>query len=112
MLIPPVDAVGDDRSWPSLGADADGGGVYFRVWAPRSRQVGLALDPLGEAPRRERRGRSADGTFAGTFDAGRPGDLYMCLFDGESPFPDPCSRFQPQDDHGRSAVVDPSKRRE
>jgi maltooligosyltrehalose trehalohydrolase len=53
--------------------------------------------------------RSADGTFGGTFDTVRTGDLYMYLLDGDGPYPDPCSRYQPQGVHGPSAVVDPSE---
>jgi maltooligosyltrehalose trehalohydrolase len=102
--------VGGDSGWrPSLGAFADGGGVSFRVWAPTRNRVDLVLDPLGTAPRCERLERSGDDTFAGTFDTVRAGDLYMYLLDGEGPYPDPCSRFQPQGVHGPSAVVDPSE---
>ena len=82
--------------------------MSFRVWAPTRGQVGLVLDPLGAAPRCERLQRASDGTFGGTFDTVRPGDLYMYLLDGEGPYPDPCSRYQPHGVHGPSAVVDPS----
>jgi maltooligosyltrehalose trehalohydrolase len=94
---------------PTLGALVDGAAVSFRVWAPTKTQVDLVLDPTGAAPRRERLQPAGDGTFAGTFATIRPGDLYMYLLDGEGPFPDPCSRYQPQGVHGPSAVVDPSE---
>jgi maltooligosyltrehalose trehalohydrolase len=51
--------------------------------------------------------RADDGTFSGAFDDVRAGDLYAYVLDGEGPFPDPASRFQPQGVHGPSAVVDP-----
>jgi maltooligosyltrehalose trehalohydrolase len=46
--------------------------------------------------------------FAATFDDVRTGDLYMYQLDGEGPYPDPCSRFQPHGVHGPSAVIDPA----
>jgi maltooligosyltrehalose trehalohydrolase len=108
MLIP-YQGAGVDRSWrPALGAFFDDAGVSFRVWAPTRRQVDLVLDPQGAAPRYERLQRSGDGTFTGTFDTVRSGDLYMYLLDGDGPYPDPCSRYQPQGVHGPSAVVDPT----
>jgi maltooligosyltrehalose trehalohydrolase len=51
--------------------------------------------------------RTDDGVFEGTFTDVSPGDLYAYLLDGEGPFPDPASRFQPQGVHGPSAVIDP-----
>jgi maltooligosyltrehalose trehalohydrolase len=50
--------------------------------------------------------RSDDGMFTGTFADVAAGDLYAYLLDGDGPFPDPASRFQPQGVHGPSAVVD------
>jgi maltooligosyltrehalose trehalohydrolase len=46
--------------------------------------------------------------FAATFDDVGTGDLYMYQLDGEGPYPDPCSRFQPHGVHGPSAVIDPA----
>ena len=110
LMLIPYQGVGVDRSWrPSLGAFFESAGVSFRVWAPTRSHVDLVLDPLGSAPRRERLQQSADGTFSGTFDTVRPGDLYLYLLDGDGPYPDPCSRYQPQGVHGPSAVVDPSE---
>ena len=51
--------------------------------------------------------RSADGTFRGASSDFRPGDLYGYLLDGEGPFPDPASRYQPEGVHGPSQIVDP-----
>jgi maltooligosyltrehalose trehalohydrolase len=97
-------------SWrPTLGALVDEAGVSFRVWAPTRSQVDLVLDPLSGAPQYEPLRRSGDGTFAGASDSVGPGDLYMYRLDGDGPYPDPCSRWQPHGVHGPSAVVDPSK---
>jgi maltooligosyltrehalose trehalohydrolase len=58
------------------------------------------MEPWALAP-------TGDGTFAGIFADVSPGDLYAYRLDGEGPFPDPASRFQPQGVHGPSAVVNP-----
>jgi maltooligosyltrehalose trehalohydrolase len=108
-MVIPYQGIGVARSWrATLGAFFNEAGVCFRVWAPTRRQVDLVLDPVGATRRCERLHRSDDGTFAGTFDTVGPGDLYMYLLDGDGPYPDPCSRYQPQGVHGPSALVDPS----
>jgi maltooligosyltrehalose trehalohydrolase len=97
------------QSWrPSLGAFTVGGGVCFKVWAPGRRLVELVLDPHGPAPRRERLAPAGDGMFTGTFDTVTTGNPYMYLLDGNGPYPDPCSRFQPHGVHGPSVVIDPA----
>jgi maltooligosyltrehalose trehalohydrolase len=92
---------------PRLGACPDAGAVTFQVWAPIRQQVELVLRP--GLPSSERRSlmRADDGVFTGTFTDVSPGDLYAYVLDGEGPFPDPASRFQPQGVHGPSAIVDP-----
>jgi len=100
-------ALPQEDAWrPTLGAWLEGGAVRFRVWAPAHRRVDLLLDP-GTAAQRERTlSRAGDGTFGGAFEDVAPGDLYAYLLDGEGPYPDPASRFQPQGVHRPSAVVD------
>jgi maltooligosyltrehalose trehalohydrolase len=93
---------------PRLGAIFAGGGTTFRVWAQTRRRVELLLNPGGTPVRRRLLQRGDDGVFAATFADVEPGDLYAYRLDGEGPFPDPASRFQPAGVHGPSAVVDPS----
>lgn len=97
------------RAWePRLGARPGRDGVTFRVWAPTRTRVALVVNP-GLASSRERLlARADDGTFGGVFDDVGAGDLYAYVLDGDGPFPDPASRFQPQGVHGPSAVVDPT----
>ncbi|MBI4262944.1 MAG: malto-oligosyltrehalose trehalohydrolase [Acidobacteria bacterium] len=92
---------------PTLGAVPEANGVRFRVWAPARAQVELIVDPQGSAPRRHPLAPEDDGLFTGLFGRVRPGDLYAYVLDGEGPYPDPASRFQPLGVHGPSAVVDP-----
>ncbi len=82
-----------------------GGGVRFRLWAPGCETVGLAL----EAPRPEVLSLrpEADGWHALTVPPARAGALYRFVLPDGTRVPDPASRFQPQDVHGPSEVIDP-----
>ena len=93
-----------------IGAEVQpGGGVHFRVWAPRRKRVRVAL---GSSP----------GQLAGELDlAAEPGGYFSLLagdagvgtryafrLDDEATlFPDPATRFQPDGVHAPSQVVDP-----
>jgi maltooligosyltrehalose trehalohydrolase len=92
---------------PRLGAWRDAGGVSFRVWAPARERVELVLNPDLPSAERRRLASVGEGAFADEFADVAAGDLYAYLLDGEGPFPDPASRFQPAGVHGPSAVVDP-----
>ncbi|HSB60895.1 MAG TPA: malto-oligosyltrehalose trehalohydrolase [Vicinamibacteria bacterium] len=95
-------------SWrPSLGAWPDGDATRFRVWAPERERVELVLETPGR-PASSPLARSADGFFEGRLAGVRAGDRYRYRLDGEGPFPDPASRFQPEGVHGASEVVDPA----
>ena len=94
------------EAWqPTLGAWGAEGGIHFRVWAPGRRDVDLVIEGRDGPPRALC--PLADGFFGGAFDDIGAGALYRYLLDGEGPFPDPASRFQPNGVHGASAVVDP-----
>jgi len=67
------------------------------------------LDPDASDPRRLTLEKADDGSFSGVVDELEPGALYMFSPDGEGPFPDPASRFQPRGVHGPSAFVDPAR---
>jgi maltooligosyltrehalose trehalohydrolase len=92
---------------PRLGAYPDRGAVTFHVWAPMRRRIELVLRPDGANSERRALTPAANGVFTGTFADVSAGDLYAYLVDGEGPFPDPASRFQPHGVHGPSAIVDP-----
>jgi len=51
---------------------------------------------------------SDGGWFEFTTALARPGTRYKFQIDGGLKVPDPASRFQPEDVHGPSEVVDPS----
>ncbi|MEZ4552592.1 MAG: malto-oligosyltrehalose trehalohydrolase [Dehalococcoidia bacterium] len=88
-----------------LGAWPEGGGVQFRVWAPNATRVNVRIEGAGRQVALE----PQDGGYHSIHVAGLPsGARYSYLLDGRGPFPDPCSRFQPEGVHGPSEVVDPA----
>ena len=99
----------------AIGAEVQPGGVHFRVWAPRRRQVeavfeeGTPAVPLArEAPEADGRRGQAGGYFSAFADGVRAGARYRFRLDGGDAFPDPASRFQPDGPHGPSEVIDPA----
>ena len=91
---------------PALGAWRDGTGTRFRVWAPERNEVDLVLE--GPAARVVPLEKFPDGTFGALVPGLEAGARYRYRLDGQGPFPDPASRFQPEGVHGPSEVVDPS----
>lgn len=89
-----------------MGAEVQkGGGVEFRVWAPRRKRVDVVIDGPPVPLRAER-----NGYFAGLVKEARAGSRYGFRLNGAGRlYPDPASRFQPGGPHGPSEVVDPSR---
>ncbi len=81
-----------------------GAGVRFRLWAPALTTVSLCLEdgtpPLALAA-------VGDGWFELCTDRAAAGSRYRYQIDGGLRVPDPASRFQPEDVHGPSEVIDP-----
>src|SRR3954468_11689750 len=88
-----------------LGALHTSDATRFRVWAPDAKRIEVVLH--GSATRLALT-RSKKGYFLGEFPSPRAGALYKYSVDGEGPWPDPCSRFQPEGVHGPSMVIDPN----
>jgi maltooligosyltrehalose trehalohydrolase len=74
--------------------------VVFRLWAPGAKRVELLLDKTYEMR------PSDDGWFKLTVPGTCPGARYRFRIDGEIEVPDPASRFQPDDVHGPSELID------
>ena len=87
-----------------LGAIRARGETLFRVWAPQAREVKVVFEESQERPLALK--RDPDGYFTGATAAHV--SLYKYRVDGTGPWPDPCSRFQPQGVHGPSMIVDPT----
>lgn len=89
---------------PTLGAIEQPDGTYtLRVWSPGAAEV-VAMLRSGIETRTEAMTLETGGywTLAGV--RARPGSRYGFLLDGAGPFPDPCSRRQPDGVHGLSAL--------
>lgn len=91
---------------PTLGAVCTSRGTAFRVWAPTKQRVDVVLEAADETGTAFPLTRAADGTFHAFVAGIGAGDRYRYRLDGEGPYPDPVSRFQPDGVHGPSAVVD------
>jgi maltooligosyltrehalose trehalohydrolase len=99
-----------------IGAEVmPGGGVHFRVWAPRRRKVEVVLEG---GPGSDRDGRPLaisldsenNGYFSGYAENAGDGTLYRFRLGagGQRLYPDPASRMQPEGTEGPSEVVDPA----
>jgi maltooligosyltrehalose trehalohydrolase len=89
-----------------FGAEIEDRSVRFRLWAPAQSALSLVIDtPEGERslPMNKREG----GWFELSTEAARAGTRYRYRLEDGLHVPDPASRFQPDDVHGASAVVDP-----
>lgn len=83
----------------------DGGGVRFRLWAPRIPEVRLHLE--GIEPQELAMARDGEGWHRLDVAAARRGTRYRFRLPDGLLVPDPASRFNPEDVHGPSEVIDP-----
>lgn len=93
-----------------FGAEFGENGVRFRLWAPDAESVSLEFERSGtrrDIPLQRDRNGWCEVLVA---DAG-PGTRYQYLINGDLRVPDPASRYQPDDVHGASEVIDPAKYR-
>jgi len=92
------------RHW--YGARPEAGGVHYRVWAPGRDRVTARIEGI-DGRERELTLQAEAEDFYDAFDPeGKVGDRYRWMVDGEGPFPDPASHFQPEGVHGPSQVVE------
>jgi malto-oligosyltrehalose trehalohydrolase len=85
-----------------FGAELTREGVRFRLWAPRADAVALRLEGLADLAMAPEGG----GWFGLTTAEAGPGSRYRYVVAGRA-MPDPASRYQPEDVHGPSEVIDP-----
>ncbi len=83
---------------------ASDGRVRFRLWAPGSARVLLAIEGGPTLPLEPIEG----GWHELLTDEAGPGTLYRFELPDGMRVPDPASRFQPDDVHGPSEVIDPT----
>jgi 1,4-alpha-glucan branching enzyme/maltooligosyltrehalose trehalohydrolase len=82
-------------------------GVEFRLWAPLKDRVLVDLEGLQP----QLMERQADGWHRCRVNGVRPGALYTFVLPDGLEVPDPGSRYQPQDVHGPSEIIDLSRHR-
>ena len=84
----------------------DNGHVHFRLWAPGAEQVDVCLAD-GGSQNILSMAAEKEGWFGIVTDQATAGSRYYFRINGEIMVPDPASRYQPQDVHEPSEVVDP-----
>ncbi|MFO8089243.1 MAG: malto-oligosyltrehalose trehalohydrolase [Desulfatiglandaceae bacterium] len=89
-----------------FGAQIEGAGARFRLWAPAAESVDVIIEDTGR-PKIFSMDRDARGWFETFIEGACAGSLYRYRIDGKTAVPDPASRFQPGDVGGPSQVVDP-----
>lgn len=95
MTMPP------DRYEPRFGPLLRDGEVLFRLWAPKQRRIGLQVGQKTYSMQNE----SGWHCLPATADFGA---RYRFVLEDGTTVPDPASRFQPEDVHGPSELVDPA----
>jgi malto-oligosyltrehalose trehalohydrolase len=89
-----------------FGAELAGAGqARFRLWAPSAREVELVLPDGKEAKGAPM--ASGPGGWHEIVAEAAPGTRYRFRIDGGLEVPDPASRYNPEDVHGPSVVMDP-----
>ena len=79
-------------------------GVRFRLWAPETKQVSVRIiDPPETLPM----AKMPRGWFELEVEGAGPGTRYQFVMEEGTAVPDPASRYQPEDVHGPSEVIDP-----
>jgi maltooligosyltrehalose trehalohydrolase len=90
------------RRFP-VGAEIVGDATHFRVWATQHGSVEVMIGTKRHALDDE-----GNGYFSTQMNGVGAGGRYGFWLDGEGPFADPASRYQPDGPHGLSEIVDPA----
>ena len=88
----------------AFGPVIEADGVTFRIWAPKQSSVSLRLEGRADIPMDAK----PDGWFSLFQPDAFPGSRYNFVTADGTVVPDPGSRYQPEDVHGPSEVVDES----
>src|ERR1700712_5565844 len=79
-------------------------GVRFRLWAPNTSAVSVKLYDSHRIAVMQALPR---GWFEAEVEGAKAGGLYRFVLENGTEVPDPASRFQPEDVHGPSEIIDP-----
>ncbi len=104
-----MDTVSRKHPMPYGAELQDDGSVRFRLWAPAATRVDVCLAGGGPEPHTVLPMHAEPGGwFRLVTGHAAAGTRYRYRIDGGREVPDPASRFQPQDVHGPSEVIDPA----
>jgi malto-oligosyltrehalose trehalohydrolase len=84
-----------------------GGGVRFRIWAPRHERICVRIERAPGSERELPMQSEPHGCHVLMTDAAVAGSHYRFVLPDGTLIPDPASRFQPAGVHGPSEVIDP-----
>lgn len=84
------------------------GQVEFNLWAPDASDVKLCLQ-TGKNYEEIPMNRNSEGWYSLVTDKAKHKDLYQYKIDNDLKVPDPVSRYQADDVHGQSMLIDPAK---
>lgn len=87
-----------------LGAWSERGNVLIRTWAPDHKRVELALELENGVDRVVAMDAEPDGLWSAAFEDPGGDVRWNLLLDGQGPYPDPLSAWQPDGVHGSSAL--------
>ncbi|MGA7275646.1 MAG: malto-oligosyltrehalose trehalohydrolase [Candidatus Udaeobacter sp.] len=92
----------------SIGAEVIGENqTHFRVWAPKARELDVVVEQWPNSKRTFHALRSEqDGYYSGALGVGDGARYLFRVNRGETFYPDPASRFQPEGPHGPSCIID------
>lgn len=100
-------AEGEESRWHAhLGAVVEAEETRFRVWAPGARDITLVIES-GKGSQEHALEAEPGGYRYTVLPGCGAGTRYGYRIDGGGPYPDPCSRRQPDGVHALSEVVDP-----
>ncbi len=88
----------------AFGPQINENAVLFRLWAPLVERVLVRIEQHGEWAMR----RMQDGWHVVEVNDAQIGDRYKFVLADGLAVPDPASRFQPEDVHGPSELIDPT----
>ena len=89
-----------------FGATAQAGGVDFALWAPSAETIVLEHRAAGGDTMPRPMARDGQGWHRASVPAAKPGDSYGYRLADGTRVPDPASRYNPDDVHGPSVVMD------
>lgn len=91
---------------PTLGARLQQDSTQFNIWAPELDSLQLVLEKANGSSQEYEMTKLDTGICSLLVEGVKAGDRYQYRVNGQGPFPDPVSYFQPEGVHGHSEIID------